>query len=138
LAKVIERVQARYEVQEVQFGKVYKRLEQALESFVEDLERLEGAVQRFEEALLELEEGALEEGAPVYQNGQTPRLLSPSEVCQELEADSASVYQKLRSGEITSLKLGSALKVRREDLEEYMKGHQHLRSLSEENSFRDR
>jgi excisionase family DNA binding protein len=120
-----------------------QRLEQALESFVEDLEGLEGAVQRFEEALLELEEGALkegalEEGAPVYQNGQTPRLLSPSEVCQELEADSASVYQKLRSGEIPSLKLGSALKVRREDLEEYMKGHQHLRSLSEENSFRDR
>jgi excisionase family DNA binding protein len=120
-----------------------QRLEQALESFVEDLEGLEGAVQRFEEALLELEEGALEEGAleegaPVYQNGHTPRLLSPSEVCQELEADRASVYQKLRSGEIPSLKLGSALKVRREDLEEYMKGHQHLRSLSEENSFRDR
>jgi excisionase family DNA binding protein len=115
-----------------------QRLEQALESFVEDLEGLEGAVQRFEEALLELEEGALkeealleegalEEGAQVYQNGQTPRLLSPSEVCQELEADRASVYQKLRSGEIPCLKLGNALKVRREDLEEYMKGHQHLR-----------
>jgi excisionase family DNA binding protein len=115
-----------------------QRLEQALESFVEDLEGLEGAVQRFEEALLELEEGALkeealleegalEEGAPVYQNGQSSRLLSPSEVCQELEADRASVYQKLRSGEIPSLKLGSALKVRREDLEEYMKGQQHLR-----------
>jgi excisionase family DNA binding protein len=115
-----------------------QRLEQALESFVEDLEGLEGAVQRFEEALLELEEGALKEGAPVHQNGHSSRLLSPSEVCQELEADSASVYQKLRSGEIPSLKLGSALKVRREDLEEYMKGHQHLRSLSEENSFRDR
>ena len=120
-----------------------QRLEQALESFVEDLEGLEGAVQRFEEALLELEEGALEEGAleegaQVHQNGQTPRLLSPSEVCQELEADRASVYQKLRSGEIPSLKLGNALKVRREDLEEYMKGHQHLRSLSEENSFRER
>src|SRR5919112_1647306 len=112
-----------------------QRLEQALESFVEDLEGLEGAVQRFEEALLELEEGALEEGAleegaPVYQNGQSSRLLSPSEVCQELEADSASVYRRLRSGEIPSLKLGSALKVRREDLEGYMKGHQHLRSLS--------
>src|SRR5215204_2693674 len=102
-----------------------QRLEQALESFVEDLEGLEGAVQRFEEALLELEEGALEEGAPVYQNGQSSRLLSPSEVCQELEADRASVYQKLRSGEIACLKLGSALRVRREDLEEYMKGQQH-------------
>jgi excisionase family DNA binding protein len=74
----------------------------------------------------------------VYQNGQTPRLLSPSEVCQELEADRASVYRRLRSGEIPSLKLGNALKVRREDLEGYMKGQQHLRSLSEENSFRDR
>ena len=127
-----------------------QRLEQALEAFVEDLEGFEGAVQRFEEALLELEEGALkegaleegalEEGAPVYQNGQTPRLLSPSEVCQELQADSASVYRKLRSGEIPSLKLGNALKVRREDLEGYMKGRcrKHLRLLSEENGFRER
>ena len=109
-----------------------QRLEQALESFVEDLEGLEGAVQRFEEALLELEEGALKEGAlkegaPVHQNGQSSRLLSPSEVCQELEADSASVYRRLRSGEIPSLKLGSALKVRRADLEECMKGRKHLR-----------
>ena len=120
-----------------------QRLEQALESFVEDLEGLEGAVQRFEEALLELEEGALKEGAlkegaPVHQNGQSSRLLSPSEVCQELEADSASVYRRLRSGEIRSIKLGSALKVRREDLEGYMKGRcrKHLRLLSEENGFR--
>ena len=122
-----------------------QHLEQALESFVEDLEGLEGAVQRFEEALLELEEealkvGALKEGAPVYQNGQTPRLLSPSEVCRELQADSASVYRRLRSGEIPSLKLGNALKVRREDLEGYMKGRcrKHLRLLSEENGFRER
>src|SRR5215217_4830371 len=109
-----------------------QHLEQALETFVENLEGLEGAVQRFEEALLELEEGALKEGAlkegaPVHHNGQSSRLLSPSEVCQELEADRASVYRRLRSGEIPALKLGSALKVRRADLEEYMKGQQHLR-----------
>jgi len=127
-----------------------QRLEQALETFVEDLEGLEGAVQRFEEALLELDEGALkegalkegalEEGAPVHHNGQSSRLLSPSEVCQELEADRASVYQKLRSGEIPALKLGSALKVRRADLEGYMKvkGRKHLRLVSEENGFRER
>jgi excisionase family DNA binding protein len=125
-----------------------QRLEQALEAFVEDLDGFEGAVQRFEEALLELEEGALkegalkegalEEGAPVHQNGQSSRLLSPSEVCQELEADRASVYRRLRSGEIPCLKLGNALKVRREDLEEYIKGQQHLHSLSEENGFRER
>jgi hypothetical protein len=47
----------------VQLGKVYKRLEQARESFVEDLEGLRGAVQRFEEALLELDKGVLKEGA---------------------------------------------------------------------------
>jgi excisionase family DNA binding protein len=117
-----------------------QRLEQALESFVEDLEGLEGAVQRFEETLLELEEGALEEGAPVQQNGQSSRLLSPSEVCQKLEADSASVYRRLRSGEIPCLKLGNALKVRRADLEGYMKvkGRKHLRLVSEENGFRER
>ena len=128
-----------------------QRLEQALESFVEDLEGLEGAVQRFEEALLELEEGALKEealleegalkeGAPVHQNGQSSRLLSPSEVCQELEADRASVYRRLRSGEIPALKLGSALKVRRADLEGFMKvkGRKHLRLVSEENGFRER
>jgi len=63
--------------------------------------------------------------------------MSPLEVCQELEADRASVYRRLRSGEIPSLKLGHALKVRREDLEEYMKGQQHLRSLGEENNFQE-
>jgi excisionase family DNA binding protein len=128
-----------------------QHLEQALESFVENLEGLEGAVQRFEEALLELEEGALkeealleegalEEGAPVHHNGQSSRLLSPSEVCQELEADRASVYRRLRSGEIPALKLGSALKVRRADLEGYMKVkcRKHLRLVSEENGFRER
>ena len=127
-----------------------QRLEQALEAFVEDLEGLDGAVQSFEEALLELEEGALkegapeagseEQGAPVHRGGHhNLRLLSPSEVCEELGADRAWVYRRMRSGEIPSLKLGNALKVRREDLEEYIKGQQHLRrSLEEENSFRER
>ena len=117
-----------------------QRLEQALESFVEDLEGFEGAVQRFEEALLELEEGALEEGAleegaPVYQNGQTPRLLSPSEVCQELEADRASVYRRLRSGEIPSLKLGRTLKVRQPDLEDYKSGQRGPHPPGEKNGL---
>ena len=116
-----------------------QRLEQALQTFVEDLGGLEGALQRFEEALLELEEGTLKEGAPEHQSGQNPRLLSPLEICQELEADRASVYRRLRNGEIPSLKLGHALKVRQADLQEYMKGQQqHPRSLGEENSFRER
>ena len=123
-----------------------QRLEQALEVFVEDLEGLEDALLKFEEALQDLEEGALKEGAlkegaPEQQNGHNLRLLSPAEVCQELGEESTVVYRRLRSGEIPCLKLGHALKVRRADLEAYMKGqHQHhlLRSLGEENSFRER
>ena len=122
-----------------------QRLEQALEAFVGDLEGLEGALLKFEEALLELEEGALKEGAPEHQNGHKNghdlRLLSPSEVCQELGEERTVVYRRLRSGEIPCLKLGHALKVRQTDLQEYMKGQgqqQQLRSLGEENSFRER
>ena len=114
-------------------------LEQALEVFVEGLEGLDGALLKFEEALLELEEGTLKEGAPEHQNGQNLRLLSPSEVCQELGEESTVVYRRLRSGEIPCLKLGHALKVRQADLQEYMKGQQQqLHSLEEENSFRER
>ncbi len=115
-----------------------QRLEQALESFVEGLEGLESTLVKFEEALLDLEEGVLEEEAPEHQNGKNLRLLSPSEVCEELGEESAVVYRKLRSGEIPSLRLGQTLKVRRADLQEYVKGQQHLHLLGEENSFRER
>jgi len=102
-----------------------ERLEQALETFVEDLEGLESQLLKFEGALLELEEGSLNEEAP--ENGRehnTTRLLSPSEVCQELGEEGTVVYRMLRNGEIPSLKLGQALKVRRADLQEYIKGQQ--------------
>jgi len=104
-----------------------RNLKQALDSYRRALEGVEGSLLKFEEALLELEEGALKEGtlkegAPEHQNGQNLRLLSPSEVCQELGKERAVVYQRLRSGEIPSLKLGHALKVRQADLQEYMKG----------------
>ena len=67
-----------------------QRLEKALGSFVEDLERLEGAVQRFEEALLKLDEGAIKEEAikeeePEHQKGPNPILLG-----QEVMLSSAS------------------------------------------------
>ena len=115
-----------------------QRLEQALEVFVADLDGLEESLLKFEAALLELAEGALKEGAPEHQNGQNLKLLSPSEVCEELGEESAVVYRKLRSGEIPSLRLGQTLKVRRADLQEYVKGQQHLHLLGEENSFRER
>jgi excisionase family DNA binding protein len=42
------------------------------------------------------------------------------------------VYQRLRSGEIPSLKLGKIIKVRREDLEEYLKSQYNPASSGEE------
>src|ERR687894_464150 len=99
------------------------------------------ALEEFESALLELEETADENGeAPKRSpNGQNLGLLSLPDVCQELGEEREVVYRRLRSGEIPSLKLGHALRVRQADLQEYMKGqHQPRRSLGEENSFRER
>jgi hypothetical protein len=91
-----------------------QRLEQALEAFVGALEGFKGTLLKFEEALLEpeegvLKEGALKEGAPEHQNDQNPRLLSPSEVCQELGEERTVVY-----------------------LQDYMNRQHHLRLVGEE------
>ena len=136
-----------------------RRLEQALENFVQNLEPLEDALLSFEErllgfedALMELEEVALNERPPRHQAKhqdyqQHPRLLlSPPEVCRELGVDRGLVYRKLSSGEIPSLRLGDAVRVRRADLEDYMRDmkvlkgqRRHLRlvgeAVGEENSF---
>lgn len=132
-----------------------RRLEQALENFLQNLEPLEDVLLSFEErllgfeeALMELGEGALNERPPKHQDYQhNPRLLlSPPEVCRELGVDRGLVYRKLSSGEIPSLRLGDAVRVRRADLEDYMrdmkglKGQRcHLRlvgeAVGEEDSF---
>ena len=57
---------------------------------------------------------------------------------QELGEERAVVDQRLRSGEIPSLKFGNTLNVKQADLQEYMKGQQHLRLVGEEDSFRER
>jgi predicted DNA-binding transcriptional regulator AlpA len=94
------------------------------------------ALEEFESALLEaLEETPDENGeAPKRSpNGHNLSLLSLPEVCQELGEERTVVHQRLRSGEIPSLKLGHALKVRQVDLQEYMKGQRRNRSLGEKN-----
>src|SRR5215210_3351133 len=82
------------------------------------------ALEEFESALLELEETPDENGDTPKRssNGHNLRLLSLPEVCQELGEERAVVHRRLRSGEIPSLKLGHALKVRQTDLQEYMNG----------------
>ena len=90
-------------------------------SHLHNLRQALGACRR---ALEEFEEVPEENGeAPGRSlNGQNLRLLSPSEVCRELGEERAVVHQRLKSGEIPSVKLGRTLKVRQPDLEEYIKG----------------
>jgi excisionase family DNA binding protein len=106
------------------------RLEQAFE----DLRR---ALEVAESALLEYEETIRGEQAPVRSRQQQQQegglgLLSIPEVCQELGMGKSWVYQRLRSGEIPSLKLGKNIKVRREDLEGYLKNQYNPASSGEE------
>jgi excisionase family DNA binding protein len=96
-----------------------------LEQAFEDLRR---ALEAVESALLEYEETLRGEQAPDRSRQQQQQqqeggldLLSIPEVCQKLGMGKSWVYQSLRSGEIPSLKLGKIIKVRREDLEEYLK-----------------
>ncbi len=52
-------------------------------------------------------------------------LLSVEEVCEELGMGKTWVYRRLRSGEIPSVKLGRSIKVRRDELEEYLQRHRY-------------
>ena len=54
------------------------------------------------------------------QSGQGLDLLSIPQLCQELGMGKSWVYQRIRSGEIPSVKLGHNIKVRREALEAYL------------------
>ena len=108
----------------------HPRLQSALLGYKEALLAYKEALQKFEEGLNR------DESQPP--KGQSLRLLSPAEVCQELGEEGTMVGQRLRSGEIPALKLGHALKVRQADLKEYMKRSHHLRLVGEEDSFRER
>ena len=54
------------------------------------------------------------------QSGKGLDLLSIPQVCQELGMGKSWVYQRIRSGEIPSVKLGGTIKVRRQALEAYL------------------
>jgi excisionase family DNA binding protein len=74
----------------------------------------------------EVFQGPLYEGIsePTYR--QTLRLLSVQEVGELLGMGRSWVYQQIRSGDIPSVQVGGSVKVRQQDLEEYIK--EHLRS----------
>jgi excisionase family DNA binding protein len=85
------------------------------------IERLKQALQAHREALEALEDALLAElESHTKHNGAGHKLLSLKEVRQELGMSKGWVYQRIRSGEIPSVKLGHNIKVRREDLEAYL------------------
>ena len=107
-----------------------RNLRQALDTCRRALEEFESALQEFAEVPEENGE------APSSSlNGHKLRLLSLPEVCQELGEERTVVHQRLRSGEIPSVKLGRTLKVRQPDLEEYIKGQRGRHPLGEKNGF---
>jgi excisionase family DNA binding protein len=97
-----------------------QQLRQALDALRQDLETLESALIEFEEQALGEEGG--EEGAQRLQSssGTGFELLAIPEVCQALGMGKSWVYRKLKSGEIPSVKLGHNIKVKREELEQYL------------------
>ncbi len=115
-----------------------RNLRQALATCRRALEEFESALQGLEEVPDEKEnapERSLNGHPNGHLNGQNLRLLSLPEVCQELGEERTAVYQRLRSGEIPSVKLGRTLKVRQPDLEEYMRGQRGHHPPGEKNGL---
>ena len=95
-----------------------KQLKQALQAHHQALEQLESALVEFEESISG--EVILR---PQQEQQRGVQLLSIPQLCQELGMGKSWVYRRLRSGEIPSVRLGRTIKVRREELEEYLQSH---------------
>jgi excisionase family DNA binding protein len=91
-----------------------KQLKEALQAHHQALELLESALVEFEESI---------SGEAALRPQQAEQLLSIPQLCQELGMGKSWLYRRLRSGEIPSIRLGRSIKVRREELEEYLQSH---------------
>ena len=90
----------------------------------ETLQRIRDAFQAHRRVLDELEEAILEgfmHLQPSEEDGQ--QLLTIQQVCQQLGVGRSWVYQRINSGQIPSVQLGGNLRVKREDLQEYIAKH---------------
>ena len=94
------------------------------------LKRLRQAFEVQRRALQALEEAMLEGFASQSRNGNS-RLLSVQEVSEQLGMGRSWVYNQIRSGELPSVQLGGTVKIKREDLEQYIQSH-HSSSFLEE------
>jgi excisionase family DNA binding protein len=96
-----------------------KQLKQALQTHHQALELLESALVEFEESISR--EATLRSQQEQQRAGV--QLLSIPQLCQELGMGKSWLYRRLRSGEIPSIRLGRSIKVRRDELEEYLQSH---------------
>ena len=98
------------------------QLKQALRAHHQALEQLESALVEFEESI---SEGAALRPQEDGEQRARVQLLSIPQLCQELGMGKSWLYRRLRSGEIPSVRLGRTIKVRRDELEEYLQSHHH-------------
>jgi len=95
-----------------------KQLKEALEVHHQALEKLESALLEFEQSISG--EATLR---PQEEQQRGVQLRSIPQLCQELGMGKSWIYRRLRSGEIPSIRLGRSIKVRRDELEEYLQRH---------------
>src|SRR5215204_5588100 len=95
-----------------------QRLKKALDDHRQALEELESALLEFEEALTG-------EASVRPESRKGLDLLSIPQICQELGMGKSWIYRRLKSGEIPSIKLGHNIKIKREDLEQYLESQRH-------------
>ena len=109
-----------------------KELKEALQAHHKALENLESALVEFEQSISD--EATLRPQQEQQRAGV--QLLSIPQVCQELGMGKSWIYRRLRSGEIPSIRLGRSIKVRRDELEEYLQSHRYpaVQEEQEENS----
>jgi excisionase family DNA binding protein len=92
------------------------QLREALQAHHRALEKLESALVEFEQSISG--EATLRPQEEQQRGGM--QLLSILQLCQELGMGKSWLYRRLRSGEIPSIRLGRTIKVRRDELEQYL------------------
>jgi excisionase family DNA binding protein len=97
-----------------------QRLKRALATHRQALEELESALLEFKEAV--------EGDVPDRPESRDLELLSIAQVCQRLDMGRSWVYRRIHEGEIPSVRLGRAIKIRRADLEKYLEEHRYRQS----------
>ena len=85
----------------------------------ETLKRIEQAFENQRRALQALEEAVLQGFASPSRDG-SDRLLSVQEVSEQLGMGRSWVYNQIKSGELPHVQLGGTVKIKREDLEQYL------------------